>query len=213
MSTHMFPVCIRRDATCLPCSKSSSFPTTNCSTNMAAPPKDTIYAYWQATLLVTKGHTVKILNLWRTQTLITPKYAEKAQKRCCVLCVWLYLLSSSFEQWPKGHYFIGLRCWLPHNVQKSCYSTPVLKLAFACSIIHMTQASTHTLTHKQTVHRKMSVFGEGVISCTICSGYSERSSLLILSKVMTDWQRSCYIHLCLKLLKFSWISVIMKLYT
>lgn len=93
--------------------------TANCCTNMAAPPKDTIYTYWRATLLVTKGHTVKILNLWRTCTLSAPKYAEKAQKRCCVLCVWLYLLPSSFEQWPKGHYFIGLRCWLPHNVQKS----------------------------------------------------------------------------------------------
>lgn len=90
----------------------------NCFTNMAAPPKDTIYAYWRATLLVTKGHTVKILNLWRTRTLSAPKYAEKAQKRCCVLCVWLYLLPSSFKQWPKGHYFIGLRCWLTHNVQK-----------------------------------------------------------------------------------------------
>ena len=86
---------------------------------MTAQPKDTIYAYWQATLLVTKGHTVKILNLWRTCNLSAPKYAEKAQKRCCVLCVWLYLLPSSFEQWPKGHYFIGLRCWQPHSVQKS----------------------------------------------------------------------------------------------
>lgn len=94
-------------------------PTANCCTNMAAPPKDTIFAYWQATLLVTKGHTVKVLNLWRIRALSAPKYAEKAQKRCCVLCVWLYLLPSSFKQWPKGHYFIGLRCWLPHNVQKS----------------------------------------------------------------------------------------------
>lgn len=94
-------------------------PTANCCTNMAAPPQDTIFAYWQATLLVTKGHTVKILNLWRIRALSAPKYAEKAQKRCCVLCVWLYLLPSSFKQWPKGHYFIGLRCWLPHNVQKS----------------------------------------------------------------------------------------------
>lgn len=93
--------------------------TLNRCANMAAPPKDTIFAYWRATLLVTKGHTVKILNLWRAHTLSAPKYAEKAQKRCCVLCVWLYLLPSSFEQWPKGHYFIGLRCWLPHNVQKS----------------------------------------------------------------------------------------------
>lgn len=93
--------------------------TANCCTNMAAPPKDTIYAYWRATLLVTKGQTVKILNLWRTRALPVPKYAEKAQKRCCVLCVWLYLLPSSSERWPKGHSFIGLRCWLPHNVQKS----------------------------------------------------------------------------------------------
>lgn len=37
--------------------------TANCLANMAAPPKDTIYAYWRATLLVTQGHTVKILNL------------------------------------------------------------------------------------------------------------------------------------------------------
>lgn len=105
---------------CVLCAASLPPPSiANCCTNMAAPPKDTIYAYWRATLLVTKGHTVKILNLWRTRTLSAPKYAEKAQKRCCVLCVWLYLLPSSFEQWPKGHYFIGLRCWLTHNVQKS----------------------------------------------------------------------------------------------
>lgn len=38
-------------------------PTAICCTNMAAAPKDTIFAYWRATLLVTKGHAVKILNL------------------------------------------------------------------------------------------------------------------------------------------------------
>lgn len=41
----------------------SPLPTANCCTNMVAPPKDTIYTYWLGTLLVTKGHTVKILNL------------------------------------------------------------------------------------------------------------------------------------------------------
>lgn len=40
-----------------------SLPTAICCTNMAAPPKDTIFAYWRATLLVTKGHAAKILNL------------------------------------------------------------------------------------------------------------------------------------------------------
>lgn len=115
---------------------------------MAAPPKDTIYAYWRATLLVTKGHTVKILNLWRTCTLSTPKYAEKAQKRCCVLCVWLYLLPSSFEQWPKGHYFIGLRCWLPHNVQKSPLFQTNIKAGLRMQHYpHDTHIHKHTHTH------------------------------------------------------------------
>lgn len=105
---------------CLFCAASlPPFPPADCRSNMVAPPKDTIYSYWQVTLLVTKGHTVKILNLWRTRTLDVPKYAEKAQKWCCVLCVWLYLPPSSFKQWPKGHNFIGLRWLLPHNVQKS----------------------------------------------------------------------------------------------
>lgn len=121
---------------------------------MAAPPKDTIYAYWQATLLVTKGHTVKILNLWRTRTLSAPKYAEKAQKRCCVLCVWLYLLPSSFEQWPKGHYFIGLRCWLPHNVQKSpLFQTNIkagLRMRHYPHDTHV-HKRTHTHTHTRII--------------------------------------------------------------
>lgn len=38
-------------------------PTAICCPNMAAAPKDTIFASWRATLLVTKGHAVKILNL------------------------------------------------------------------------------------------------------------------------------------------------------
>lgn len=64
ISTHMFPVCIHLNTMCLFCAASlSPFPADDCHTNMAAPPKDTIYAYWQATLLVTKGQTVKILNL------------------------------------------------------------------------------------------------------------------------------------------------------
>lgn len=119
-------------------------PTANCCTNMTAPPKDTIYAYWRATLLVTKGHTVKILNLWRTRTLAAPKYAEKAQKRCCVLCVWLYLLPSSFERWPKGHYFIGLRCWLTHNVQKSLLFQTNIKAGLR---MQNCPHNTHTHTH------------------------------------------------------------------
>ena len=118
---------------------------------MAAPPKDTIYVYWRATLLVTKGHTVKILNLWRTCTLSAPKYAEKAQKRCCVLCVWLYLLPSSFKRWPKGHYFIGLRCWLPHNVQKSPLFQTNIKAGFRMRHYpHDTHIHKHTHTHTHT---------------------------------------------------------------
>lgn len=122
--------------------------TANWSANIAAPPKDTIFAYWQATLLVTKGHTVKILNLWRIHALSAPKYAEKAQKRCCVLCVWLYLLPSSFKQWPKGHYFIGLRCWLPHNVQKSPLFQTNIKSGLRMQ--HYPQ-DMHTLTHTHTM--------------------------------------------------------------
>lgn len=121
---------------------------------MAAPPKDTIFAYWQGTLLVTKGHTVKILNLWRIGTLSAPKYAEKAQKRCCVLCVWLYLLPSSFKQWPKGHYFIGLRCWLPHNVQKSPLFQTNIKSGLR---MQHYPTCTHTHTHALHAQRKLCV--------------------------------------------------------
>lgn len=55
-------------------------PTANCCTNTAAAPKDTICAYWRATLLVTKGHTVKILNLWRTRALSHPNMRRKHKK-------------------------------------------------------------------------------------------------------------------------------------
>lgn len=118
---------------------------------MAAAPTDTIYVYWWATLLVTKGHTVKILNLWRTCSISAPKYAEEAQKRCCVLCVWLYLLPSSFKQWPKGHYFIGLRCWLPHNVQKSQLFQTNIEAGFRMQHYTHTHATRkYTLAHTDT---------------------------------------------------------------
>lgn len=142
-------------------------PSVDFCTNMAAPPKDTIYAYWQATLLVTKGHTVKILNLWRARTLFTPEYAEKAQKRCCVLCVWLYLLPLSLEQWPKGCYFIGLRCWLPHNVQKS----PLFRTGIKAGIrmrSYPQDTHKHKHPHELSVRRKPSAVWGSVLGVETC---------------------------------------------
>lgn len=100
-------------------------PAAICCTNMAAPPKDTIFAYWRATLLVTKGHTVKILNLWKIHTLHTQICGESTKKVLCPLCM---IISSSFilEAVTQGPLFY----WSQMLAASQCTKEPVIPVSY-----------------------------------------------------------------------------------
>lgn len=96
-------------------------PTAICCTNMAAAPKDTIFAYWRATLLVTKGHAVKILNLWKIHTPHTQICGESTKKVLCPLCM---IISSSFilQAVTQGPLFY----WSQMPAASQCTKEPVI---------------------------------------------------------------------------------------
>lgn len=98
-----------------------SLPTAICCTNMAAPPKDTIFAYWRATLLVTKGHAVKILNLWKIHTPRTQICGGSTKKVLCPLCM---IISSSFilQAVTQGPLFY----WSQMLAASQCTKEPVI---------------------------------------------------------------------------------------
>lgn len=98
-----------------------SLPTAIWCTNMAAPPKDTIFAYWRATLLVTKGHAVKILNLWKIHTLHTQICGESTKKVLCPLCM---IISSFFilQAVTQGPLFY----WSQMLAASQCTKEPVI---------------------------------------------------------------------------------------